>query len=113
MTSVYRIAPASARDFARAGGLNVYETFDEARVACEALMRAHPLDGDTWAVYEAPDPAKRGRGRPRLPPDERGEKLTIRVPTELRARSQAAADREGVELSEWVRDLMDVATEGR
>lgn len=74
MTNVYRIAPASVRDFSRAGGLNVYETFDEARVACEALMRAHPLDGDTWAVYEAPDPAKRGRGRPRLPPDGAGKR---------------------------------------
>jgi len=58
---------------------------------------------------------KRPRGRPRLPPDERGETLAIRVPAGLRARAQSAADRDDTDLSEWVRDAMDekLEREGR
>lgn len=55
---------------------------------------------------------KRPRGRPRLPLDERGEVLTLRVPVTLRARAQAAADGDGVDLSEWIREAMDEKARG-
>jgi predicted HicB family RNase H-like nuclease len=50
---------------------------------------------------------KRPRGRPPIPPGERQESLTIRLPGELRDRAQVAADDEGVDLSEWVREAVE------
>jgi predicted HicB family RNase H-like nuclease len=47
---------------------------------------------------------KRPRGRPPIPPGERQESLTIRLPGELRDRAQVAADEEGIGLSEWFRE---------
>jgi predicted HicB family RNase H-like nuclease len=38
---------------------------------------------------------------------QRGRSLTIRIPDDLRERAQAAAEAEGVDLSEWVRDRME------
>ena len=52
---------------------------------------------------------RRPRGRPRVLVGERGENLTIRVPTELRVRAQHLADEIGVDLSEWIRDAMENA----
>ncbi len=54
-----------------------------------------------------PEATKRTRGRPRKAPEDVGETYPIRLPASLRARAQEAADAEGVDLSEWVRDAME------
>jgi predicted HicB family RNase H-like nuclease len=50
---------------------------------------------------------RRPRGRPKMVDGQRGRSLTIRIPDDLRERAQAAAEAEGVDLSEWVRDRME------
>ncbi len=49
----------------------------------------------------------RPRGRPRLPDDERAGTYPLRMSSHLRALAQDAADADGMELSEWIRDAME------
>jgi hypothetical protein len=51
---------------------------------------------------------KRPRGRPRLPSHEVARMRSIRIPDDLWGRAQAKADGEGVDLSEWIRDQMEL-----
>lgn len=48
---------------------------------------------------------KRPRGRPRV--EDRAVTTTVRIPSSLRARAQAAADSDGVDLAEWIREAME------
>jgi predicted HicB family RNase H-like nuclease len=50
---------------------------------------------------------KRSRGRPRKAPEDVGETYPLRLSASLRSRAQAAADTEGVDLSEWVREAIE------
>lgn len=53
---------------------------------------------------------KRGRGRPPKPPeDTKGDVLHLRVGQDERAAYQETADRNGMPLSEWVRDRLNRA----
>jgi predicted HicB family RNase H-like nuclease len=52
-------------------------------------------------------PPKRPRGRPRLPSHEVARMRSIRIPDDLWERAGAAADEDGVDLSEWIRDAME------
>lgn len=50
---------------------------------------------------------KRTRGRPPVPPEERGASLTVRVSPELRSRVEAAAEDLGESLGEYVRVALE------
>jgi predicted HicB family RNase H-like nuclease len=50
---------------------------------------------------------KRPRGRPRLPSHEVARMRSIRIPDDLWERAVAAADEDGVDLSEWIRERME------
>lgn len=54
-------------------------------------------------------PPRPGEGRPRLGANSRGWRIIVTA--EQLARWQAAADDEGVSLSEWARDALDDAAQ--
>jgi predicted HicB family RNase H-like nuclease len=53
---------------------------------------------------------KRPRGQPRKPPENvKSWQLKVRVTEHARAEMDAAAEREGISLSKWVRQVLQAA----
>jgi hypothetical protein len=68
---------------------------------------------DPHAVRIGHDQVRGAVGRPPVPDHERLKQRQFRCDDDLWSRAQAAADDEGTDLSEWIRDAMEARLEGR